>query len=72
LSNPLGPNVVLTVSATAITALEFDSKALNSMFSAIGFQTPKFRDDDIFLESKIKEIKVSEMSKKKTKAKSMP
>jgi hypothetical protein len=42
LSSPFGPRVVLTVSATAITALEFDSRALSSIFSAIGRQTPKF------------------------------
>jgi hypothetical protein len=47
LSNPLGPKVVLTVSATAITALEFDSRALNSILSAIGLHTPKLGFDII-------------------------
>jgi hypothetical protein len=61
LSRPFGPNVVLTVSATAITALELDSKALNSMFSAIGFQTPKFGGEDIFFRFKDQEINVSEI-----------
>jgi len=53
--------VVLTVSATAITAFELDSKALNSIFSAIGFQTPKFCGEDIFSKIKDQEINVSEI-----------
>jgi hypothetical protein len=53
--------VVLTVSATAITAFELDSKALNSIFSAMGFQTPKFCGEDMIFNIKDQEINVSEI-----------
>jgi hypothetical protein len=59
--------VVLTVSATAITAFELDSKALNSIFSAMGFQTPKFCGEDMIFNIKDQEINVSEIILNRTK-----
>jgi hypothetical protein len=45
------------VSATAITALELDSSALNSTFSAIGRHTPKLGFVD--MSRRAKEMKIN-------------
>jgi len=41
-----------------MTALEFDSSALNSTFSAIGLHTPKLVGLDMAIESKRLKIKI--------------
>jgi len=46
------------VSATAITALELDSRALNSTFSAIGRQTPKLEFVDMSRRAEWRKIKI--------------
>jgi hypothetical protein len=52
------------VSATAITALEFDSSALNSTFSAIGRHTPKLGFADMNRRAEETNLKVFESQKK--------
>jgi hypothetical protein len=52
------------VSATAITALEFDSNALNSTFSAIGLHTPKLVGLDMPIQSKGMKIKIFQKASK--------
>jgi hypothetical protein len=46
------------VSATAITALELDSSALNSTFSAIGRHTPKLGFVDMDRRAEERKIKI--------------
>jgi hypothetical protein len=57
------------VSATAITALELDSSALNSTLSAIGRHTPKLGFVDMSRKAEERKIKVYFNDQKKEERK---
>jgi hypothetical protein len=48
-----------------MTALEFDSSALNSTFSAMGLHTPKLVGLDMAIETKRLKIKIFQKQTKK-------